>query len=140
MSQNFIDTLAEIHKINSKDLFKGFRELFHRVKIMESNELIATRQAIDLALDLNQEKINEQQEVILMHIIDAMQERAVYFYNIWNIDARQLGRLFHIDSNGFLDLYYDHELKGIMPILEETPEPELAVQKKRSWFSFKAVS
>lgn len=147
MTKTFIDVLSEIHKVESGELFNSFNALFKKIRSMGSDELIHTKQSMDLTLKFS-DKLNEEQCVILTHIIKAMQVLVIehiLFENYNSAIMIEVRRIFYIDDLNNAKIFNYNEARREFTTSEEeiSLKKDATVRnapKKRSWFGFLKIS
>jgi len=112
--KTIIDTLAIIPTLNPKDLSTAFQAIFSRIDRMESSEIIATKQALDVMVKLS-DKLDNNQEIIITHIIKAMQVRAAghTLYNSRSQESRRklVEKIFYLRNETSQSFHYDQNRK-----------------------------
>ncbi|KKP94803.1 MAG: hypothetical protein UR99_C0036G0001 [Candidatus Moranbacteria bacterium GW2011_GWD2_36_12] len=114
MNTTLIDELAKIPTLNPQDLCLAFQRIFYDIDNMRSSELIATKQALDVVVKIS-DKLNAEQEIILTHIIIAMQARAAShaIYNYRGNASRYdlIEKIFYLIDKSPQDISYNADIK-----------------------------
>jgi hypothetical protein len=78
---NPLEQLLRHGSFDKENVFNEFRHQFTQINRMSSNDLIILKQTIDIALEMlkqNQSQLTDTQTIQLIHLVKAMQARALY--------------------------------------------------------------